>query len=139
MTSPHFSIHGDFSWYVEGRLVITDVTGPWNKELVELWSKSLYPLALELSHTGPHVGIAQLHRSMLCPPDAMTALRRSVVHSVKLGCLCQVIVVGPGVEGRNFVEPVFTQVYQGLSPYRIFEQLAEAKAWSNALLHEKGY
>ena len=61
MTSPHFRIHGDFSWYVEGRLLITDVTGPWNKELVESWAATLHPSALALSRTGPHVGIAHIH------------------------------------------------------------------------------
>lgn len=140
MTGPHFRTHGDFQWYVEGRLVITDVTGPWNKELVEAWAIALQPAVAELARTGPNVGIARIHRSMLCPPDAMAALRRTISYAVKhLGCLANVIVAGPEVEGRGFVEPVFVQVYKDVSPYMIFEELDEAKAWSNALLRSKGF
>jgi hypothetical protein len=138
--SQKFRTHGEFSCYCEGQVLVTEVTGPWNRELVEEWGQFIYPDALVLSARGPYVGIAHIHRSMLCPPDALAALSKLVHYASKhLRCICNVVVVAPDVEGRNFVEPSFVKVYGDTVPYKFFYELEEAKAWSQALLAEHGY
>lgn len=132
-----FVPHGQFDAYVEGRLVISQVTGPWNKELVDEWARALHPMAKAIGADGPHAGIAIIHGSMLCPPDALESLRKVVAYSVRhMGNIAHVIVADSTVEGRKLLEPLFAKLYEGLVPYRMFETLPPAKEWANALLSE---
>ena len=127
-----FRAHGQFSTRVDGRLIISDVTGPWNKELVEEWALASQPVALGV---GRHVGIAVIHGSMLCTPEALQVLRRSAAYAARvLDCVAHVIVADKTVEGRDFVEPSFFKAYQDVLPLAMFYTLAEARAWSEALL-----
>jgi hypothetical protein len=135
--SGKFRVHGNFNCYIDGQVLVTEVTGPWNKELVEAWAEFTYPIALAASSRGAYVGIAQIHRSMLCPPDALEALRQKVRYASKhLNCICNVVVAGHEVEGRDFVEPNFVQIYENVVPYRFFYELDEALAWSHELLQD---
>jgi len=130
-----FRPHGAFHTRVEGRLIISEVTGPWNKELVQYWGQRCLPEATLLAESGPWVGIAVIGESMLCPPDALAMLRRIVAHSAShLQCIAHVIVAGPEVDGRDFLEPIFARVYEGLVEHAIFYTFEEARAWSLALL-----
>jgi hypothetical protein len=134
MTSS-FRPHGAFHTRVEGRLIISQVTGPWNKELVCYWGQRCLPEATVLAASGPWVGIAVIAESMLCPPDALAMLRRIAGHSAThLRCIAHVIVAGPEVDGRDFLEPMFARVYEGLVEHAIFYTFEEARAWSLALL-----
>lgn len=134
--SPHvFRSHGHFATRVEGRLIISDVTGPWNKELVEEWAYGSQPVAQAMSEHGPHIGIAVIKGSMLCTPDALKVLRQAAAHAAAtLGCIAHVIVASKDVEGRDFVEPNFIRAYEGVLPLAIFYTLDEARAWSLAQL-----
>jgi hypothetical protein len=132
-----FRTHGEFSCYCEGQVLITELTGPWNIELVEEWCEFVTPHTLALSARGPYVGVARIHRSMLCPPDAMERLSKIVHYATRhLHCICNVVVVGHDVEGRHFVEPTFVKIYGDTVPYKFFYELEEAKAWAHALLGE---
>jgi hypothetical protein len=134
-----FRIHGDFKCHIDGQVVVTEVTGPWNKELVEAWSAFMYPIALELSAKGPYMGIAVIRGSMLCPPDALESLRRAVQYASKhLQCVCNVIVAARDVEGRGFIEPNFVQIYGDTIPYKFFYDIDEAMAWSKEQLRLQG-
>jgi hypothetical protein len=64
MTSPSRQ-HGEFACHVDGRLIVSDVVGPWNLELVQAWAAELHRHA-SLMTPGPHVGIAIVHGSILC-------------------------------------------------------------------------
>ncbi|MES2018475.1 MAG: hypothetical protein V4484_18455 [Pseudomonadota bacterium] len=127
--------HGSFSTHVEGQLMISEITGPWNKELVEYWGQHSFAQAKALSDAGPYVGIAIIRESMLCPADAFESLRRVVRYSAtKLRCIAHVIVADAGVDGRDFIEPLFARVYDGLVQHAIFYNIDDARAWSLALL-----
>lgn len=128
----HFQAHGEYLTRVDGRLIISDVTGPWNKEFVEQWALAAGPVA---KGVGPHVGIAVIHGSMLCTPDALLALRSSAEYGAHhLDCVAHAIVADKAVEGRNFVESSFYNAYQGVLPLSIFYTLDDARIWANALL-----
>ncbi|UUZ49455.1 hypothetical protein LP420_03915 [Massilia sp. B-10] len=91
--SSAFRPHGKFATRVDGRLIISEVTGPWNKELVQYWGQRCLPEATLVAAGGPWVGIAIIHESMLCPPDALAVLRRIAAHSASaLQCAAHVIV-----------------------------------------------
>ena len=133
-----FIPHGGFEAYVEDRLIISDVTGPWNKELVDAWAKTLYPLAVQARANGPHVGIAIIHRSIVCPPDALEALRKVVLYSVqRLDNVGHGIVADASVEGRDFLATTYARVYEGVVPFQLFEDLPSAKEWAEDLLQQR--
>ncbi len=117
--------------------MISEITGPWNKELVEQWAIGSNPVAREL---GPHVGIAVIHASMLCTPDALHVLRRAAEYAASaLACVAHVIVAGKEVEGRDFVESSFIRTYAGVLPLAIFYDLEAARAWSLETLAQQGF
>jgi hypothetical protein len=135
-----FRPHGKFTTHVEGRLIVSEVTGPWNKELVEYWGARCHADAKLLGATGPWVGIAVIRESMLCPPSAIDSLRRIAHYSgAKLNCIAHVIVADASVDGRNFLEPAFARIYEGAVEHAIFDTVDEARAWSLALLRSKGF
>ncbi len=117
--------------------MISQVIGPWNKEMIELWAREAQPVAKSL---GPHVGIAVIHNSMLCPPDALVPLGRSAKYAAEmLECLAHAIVADKSVDGRDFVESNFIRTYAGVLPLGIFYTLDDAREWGLALLKEKGF
>ena len=132
-----FAPHGQFDAYVDGRIVISEVTGPWNKELIDEWALAVYPLAKTVSADGPHAGIAIIHGSLLCPPDALEELRKAVLYSAQhLDNVGHAIVADASVEGRNLLARTFAELYTGVVPYRMFDALLPAKEWINTLLDE---
>ncbi len=123
-----FRIHGAYQTRVEGRLIITDVNGPWNLELVEAWAQQVHPLARALRDGGAHVGIAVISGSMLCPPDALARLRQVCEYGVRRQrCLAQMIVAAPEVEGRSLMAATFERMYDGLCPYLLLAELDLAR------------
>ncbi|MES2048759.1 MAG: hypothetical protein V4447_10190 [Pseudomonadota bacterium] len=130
---PVFQAHGEFSLYRDGNILVTSVRGPWNIELIKSWAKATLPYTLEMQTIGVWAAVAIVTESMLCPPDALEALRKSVAYSVHhLGCISHSIVAKPDVAGRGFVEPVFRRVYEGLCASNFFDDYESAKVWSNA-------
>lgn len=137
MNSP-FRPHGKFTSLVEGQLLVSEISGPWNRELVQQWALDCRAPARTLSDMGPYVGIAVIRESMLCPPDALESLRLvAEISATRLGCIAHVIVADAGVEGRDFLAPTFARLYQGLVAHQIFYTLEDARAWSLALLAER--
>jgi hypothetical protein len=130
-----FRPHGEFHTHLDGRIVVTEVTGPWNKELVESWARHIYPYVKQLNADGPHVGLGIIRESMLCPPDAMEALARAVRYGVtKLHSIGEFIVVDKSVEGHGLVEPVYERIYQGLVPFQFYDNIEEARARADEVL-----
>lgn len=119
--------------------MISEVTGPWNKELVEEWAYGSQPLALALSKQGPHIGIAVISGSMLCTPEALKVLRQAARYAAtELHCVAHVIVADKTVDGRDFVESNFMRAYEGVLELAFFYTLDEARAWSLARLQQAG-
>jgi len=134
MASP-FAAHGQFRTWVEGRVIFSEVLGPWNRELVHECVRELDAHARLLAPDGPHVGVAVVRGSMLCPPDAFAALRQAIVYSAtRLHCIGNALVAAPDVEGRALVWPMYERMYAGVSEYRLADDIDSARAWALALL-----
>ncbi len=130
-----FRAHGKFTFRVDGQVIVSDVTGPWNKELVEAWGQEVYPTAKGLAAIGPNAGIAIVHESMLCPPDALASLKLLVQYSAtKLNCVSHCIVATRDTAGRDLLQATFARIYEGIVAYQLFDNLDEAMAWSQAQL-----
>lgn len=136
MSVQSFRPHGRFAIRVEGQIVLSDVTGPWNRELVQAWAAELDPL---VSHLGPHVGIATIHHSMASTPEAMALLGKIVRFSAsQRQCLAHILVVGPDVEGRLLLAPNFLALYEGVVEYGLHASLDQAVAQAQEILARHG-
>ncbi len=130
-----YRAHGKFTIRVDGQIIVSDVTGPWNKELVEEWGKQVYPTAKALAAIGPNAGIAIVHESMLCPPEALASLKLLVQYSAtKLNCVSHCIVANRSTAGRDLLEATFARIYEGIVAYQLFDNFDDAMAWSQAQL-----
>ncbi len=97
-------------------------------------------MAKKLSLTGPHVGIAVMRGSMLCPPDALEAMREAVSYATaKLQCAGNGVVAGASVEGRDLLKGTYAKIYESSAPHRFFYDLDSAKLWAFSLLASRGY
>lgn len=130
-----FPPHGQFRIYRDDRILVTEVQGPWNVELVRQWAFALSPYVLQLKNGGPWAGLALIKGSMLSTPDGMEALGRVTVDGAKnYGCIANVIVASSDVAGRGVIESQFQRIYEGVCDYAFFDDLDEAKKWLITLL-----
>lgn len=134
-----FTPHGEFKAYVDGRIIVSEVTGPWNRELVLTWANEMFVYGKQLSASGPYVGIAVIRESMLCPPDALDALRNAISYGTKkLGCVGNILVAAADVEGRKLLLPSYEKLYDDATPHRIYYDFDKARAWALELLAARG-
>ena len=129
-----FSEHGAFTLSVDGRLLVVEVEGPWNLELIHSYGEETRPVAEEMARTGPWVLISIARHSALFTPEAIDALRQTALtHVRRLGRIATAYVVDPTVEGYRLVDGIFESVYRDVCAVAVFETRAEAEAWA----HEK--
>lgn len=135
-----FRAHGQFDISVDGRIVITEVDGPWNRELVVNWAGRMVALCEPLAATGPYVAIAVVRGSILCPPDALDSLRTAIAYgAARLDCIGNAIVADAAVEGRTLMRETYETLFEDIAPHRYCDKLADARAWAVQLLAAKGY
>ncbi len=135
-----FRPHGEFKLRLEGRVLVSDILGPWNLELVDAWMKEAHPMVKALAATGPHVHLTVITGSLLCTPDALDRLAEVIVYTtLKMQCVGNPVVAAADVEGRALFEQMYARIYDGSPPRGLFLDYATAKAWSLELLAERGF
>ncbi len=128
-----FSAHGEFSLRQDGRLLIAELTGPWNIELVDRYRIEVAPFVARLAPDGPWGQIAICHRSVLAPQDALKALTDGArVLAERHHRVAMAYVLPPEVEGHGIMESVFARMYAGFQSVACFETLAPAREWTLA-------
>lgn len=124
---------GRFKIWTEGQLLLTEVTGPWNRELVDHWAKQALQLAGTFSPDRPYVAITTVFVSILCPADALERIKQAIDFSQhELPCIANIIVADASVEGRELVKETYARI--GLPGF--FEDLESAKNWAKQALQE---
>ncbi len=119
----------------DGRVLVSHVVGPWNAELVAAWVSRSDPWARAASAKGAHGGITVIEGSMLSTPEALEMMRQAIRYAASYPhCVGHAIVARADVEGRVLMAPIFAQAHEGVCPYRLFEDLAEARAWMDGLI-----
>lgn len=126
-----FRPHGRFKVWTEGQLLLTEVTGPWNRELVDHWAQQARELAMTFTPERPYIAITTVFGSILCPVDALERIQQANDYSHReLACLANVIVADSSVEGRELVKDSYHRI--GLPDF--FADLESAKMWANQTL-----
>jgi hypothetical protein len=125
-----FPPHGELAFYRDGRILVANVRGPWNLELVYRWAKDIRPYASELAQGGVWGCICIIEVSILSTPEAMQVLQKVVEGAVKnFQFGAQAIAAASTVTGRGFVEDSFRHMYDGLCLFEFFEDYQAAKFW----------
>jgi len=133
----HFSIHGEVAFTRQGQILVTDVQGPWNAELIELYKAQMKPYVAEMAQAGPWGLILVLHNEAACPLDAIEGIRRGVIEQAKnWRRVCTSYVIAPDVLGYRAMDPVWRNIYRDVIPCEIFERREDALAWTLAQLKE---
>jgi hypothetical protein len=135
-----FIPHGEYKLRLEGRVLVSELVGPWNLELVNKWMKAAHPMVKALSATGPHVHMTIVTGSLLCPPEALDRLAEVIVYTTaKMQCIGNPVVAAADVEGRALFEPMYARIYDGSPPRGLFFDYESAMAWSLEILAAKGF
>lgn len=130
-----FAPHGECRVDIEGRLLVTRVSGPWNRELVELWLADMLPAARQLGAQGQWAALAIVSNSMLSTMEAVAMLGKSIRQILSEGRpLASVYVIAPGVEGRGIMNGGLERMHHEMVPVRFFDSEPEARAWLAELL-----
>jgi len=132
-----FSIHGEVAFKRQGQILVTDVQGPWNAELVELYKTQMSPYIAEMAKSGPWGLILVLHNEAVCTPDAIEGIRRGVIEQAKNWRRASTAyVIAPDVLGYRVMNSVWRNIYRDVIPCEIFERCEDALAWTEARLKE---
>jgi hypothetical protein len=125
-----FSPHGTFRIRLEGQILVQEVSGPWNLEMVKVWAASLLPYAHQLESQGPWAALVVFEGSLLTSPDALQRMRQVVAYSTQnfreVACAAA---AGPEVEGYSLAPRIWAPVYDGLTPFQFFADPQVAKDW----------
>jgi hypothetical protein len=125
-----FQVHGDVGIQVVGQVIILNVTGPWNIELVQMSRKLTSPYITQVSERGNWGLIVQLNGSAMCPPDALKLIKEGADKDINLTKrICTSYAMSPETEGYNLMLPIWHDIYYGKIPFDIFDTLEEAQCW----------
>lgn len=130
---PQYSIHGTSDVTIDGPLLISDVTGPFNLQLVIDWSQKLFPIAQQFKLGGAAAAITVFHRSCLTPPDALQFLRKSLQYAAtRQNFKAFALVIDRSVEGAAIADVLYREPYGAFAHYALFTELEPAKQWARA-------
>lgn len=130
-----FRPHGKFRVWIEEQLLITELTGPWNRELIEYWAAHALPLASQFSVEHPYIAITIVHESILCPGDAIDRIARAIEYSRnQLHCIENVIVAADDVDGKDLLKSTYHRI--GLQHF--FDDFDSGKRWAEQAIIQHG-
>jgi hypothetical protein len=130
-----FPRHGEFRIQVDGRIVRSELVGPWNIETARDYIRQL-DMVVEHELTGQRwASLVVCLQSILFPLDMIAPLRASIQARVaKTNQAAVAMVVAPEVEGYRVLHPTIRRIYDGLIPFEIFDTLEDAQAWLARML-----
>lgn len=125
-----FPAHGAFSIQIENRTLITEVRGPWNAELAQLWVAEAKPMVSQLAVQNYWTSMTIITESMLSTPEAMAILAAATFKAVnEFHLVAHATVRSRQVCGYGVLEGAFEQQYVNLCPFKFFETLEPARNW----------
>ena len=132
-----FSAHGTVDFTRQGQILIAEVQGPWNAELIAQYREKIAPFVQELSVNGAWGLIVEIHNEASCPPDALEGIRLGVIDQAKnWRRVCTAYVIAPDVRGYRLMDRIWRGIYRDIIPCEIFEQREDAMAWVEQTLRK---
>jgi hypothetical protein len=130
-----FSPIGSYELQVEGRLLVSTQSGPFNLAYSQEYAGKAGRLARQLNDSGPYIVLTVFRGSMLYATDALefTYGRARMDEPALRRCVAHAIVAGPDVQGRETMRPWVEKYFQerGLTSTtgRLFSDESEARRW----------
>lgn len=128
MNNREFSVHGSFSFSIEGQLLHVKAVGPGNTEAVIQYMKQVQAYREQLSNA-PWVSLVVSEGVPLLPPEA-TAMMVETIRQAKGINLVATAVVLEQIEYKIAVQRFWEDIYQRADlPHGFFETVDEARNW----------
>lgn len=137
IASKRFVAHGEATFHIEGRLLITRGIGPFNAELIEKSKVLLREVTLSLCTHSSWRHLVIFQKSALASPETLDVFTKMLqeLSSDKLSPHYTAHVFGLDVEGGKLMSSVLSNCYfrAGL-PYAYFTAEEEARIWLDSKL-----
>lgn len=134
-----FAPHGSMQFSVQGQVLIAQIGGPWNVELVQAYQQAIQPYVQTLAAQGPWALVIDVHGEAICPPEALELIRQGAERQHKESRrACTSYVIRPEVPGAHLMAGMWRRLYAGILPFEAFATLDEALAWSQQQLAQGG-
>lgn len=132
-----FTPHGVVDIWMEGRLMHYEATGPFNTELVDCLAIAQRDFLLATRPQGDWVSVCTVLGNAMSSPEGV-ARYATIMAAPKPDNMTPVataFVIAPDVEGGGIMGPLFTKIYADIGrPFQIFETMATAQVWADAML-----
>jgi len=123
-----FMEHGLFEVKIEGKLLLVDATGPFNKELLIQYEKALETCihTLEVSEWNQ---VIILHQLSLFTPEAEQVLTNTVINRRSRGLIaCAIVLIN--VEGESLIKTQMSRCYdRARVKHNFTTSIHEANKW----------
>ena len=131
MTNKKSLIHGQFEVTINGQILISHTSGPFNLECIHAYREHLDLMVQSLAGQRWAM-LAVAEGAPLHTPESLAEMVRTIVHQRKLGRCATAIVIGD-VEGLNIVKSMLSGMYaQANEPHIYAADEASATIWLNA-------
>jgi hypothetical protein len=131
MTSNKSLIHGRFEVTINGQVLISHTSGPFNLECIHAYREHL-DLRVQSLAGKCWAMLAVADSAPLHTPESMAEMINTILHQRKLGRCATAIVIGD-VEGVNIVKSMLTTMYvQANEPHIFASDEASAMIWLEA-------
>lgn len=132
-----FQPHGRASCRREGNLLVLELEGPWNAELMQQTRQDVRSLKASLPEKAKWGLLVVFSHSLLCSFDSIDVIRNNVQEDARhQGHAAVGFVAARSVEGRGLVDDIFRRIYDGICPMAFFESIDDGKAWVGKYLDD---
>lgn len=131
MNTAQFRPHGAYSVHAEGRILVVATSGPWNKELIEVFGMEVATLVNQLAGA-PWGALGIVTKDGMHTPASYAAVVAGVRIQQSFGRVATAIIL-KDIEGPALVESILHRMYtEAGETHAFFAEEAEACAWLNA-------
>ncbi len=134
-----FQPHGQVEGWMEGDLLLYIANGPFNKELVDCLAITQSEFLQSMQPSGPWASICTILDSAIGGPDTLARYAQMMCAPKPAGLapIATAFVMAPDVEGARLMAPHFAKIYADIPRhFQIFETMAQARAWAQAMIAE---
>ena len=127
-----FQEHGEFSLEIDGKVLIIEGTGPFNKEIVAQYKAETEACIANLEHSSWYQ-LLTLHEMCLFTPDAEKALMDTIIDRHARGMVACAVNIRKD-SCTNMVMEQISRCYMKVGvEHQYFTDKADAKAWLTSL------
>ena len=130
-----FIAHGSLELREEGQILIAEIGGPWNNELIDQYRERMTEHVPALAMRGAWGLVIEIYGTASCPPNAIESIRAGVrEHAEKWNRISTAYVIAPNVAGYRILDSVWQGIYERIMPFSIFDKRDDALRWTRSIL-----